>query len=67
MGARVSYYRKLKNYSQLELAEMCGMSETYICRIENARAKGITLEACVKLADVLEVDVERLIRIDDNV
>lgn len=67
IGARVAYYRKLKNYNQLELAEMCELSETYVCRIENAKAKGVTLETCIKLAEALNVEVEQLIKVNHEI
>lgn len=67
LGAKVSYYRKLKNYSQLDLGEMCGLSETYICRIENGKATGITLEACNNLAKALDVTMEELVKGDEMV
>ncbi len=67
IGARVAYYRKLKKYNQLELAEMCDLSETYICRIENAKAKGITLEICIKLAEALGIEVEQLIKANSDI
>ena len=36
VGLNIAYYRKLKGLSQIQLAEMTGISRTHMSRIETA-------------------------------
>ena len=60
IGARVAFYRKLKGYTQLDLGQMVNLSEDYISKIETGKALGVSLQACMKLAEALEVTLEDL-------
>lgn len=56
IGLKVSYYRKLKGYTQEELAELMGVSTSFIGQIEavNVR-KAISLDTLFKISKALEV------------
>ncbi|MGO1629535.1 helix-turn-helix transcriptional regulator [Microbacterium sp. JB110] len=50
--------RRDQGLSQAQLAEEIGMSRQWIVRFENGYASTATLELLVRMADVLELDVE---------
>jgi len=52
-GQRVRHYRKLKNFSQEEFADICGLHRTYIGSIERGE-RNITLINAEKIAHALE-------------
>lgn len=52
IGKRIKFYRKQKNISQMQLAELADLSAPYISYIETG-AKKISLPALVKIAEVL--------------
>ncbi|WP_291598036.1 helix-turn-helix transcriptional regulator [Blautia sp. LMAG:75] len=50
LGLTISYYRKLKGLTQLQLANAVGLSRTHISNIEAPRIKtSLSLEACLIL------------------
>lgn len=60
MGCNVSFknikkYRKLKRYSQVELANEVGTSATTISRLENDREKQPRLDVIARIGHILEV------------
>ena len=63
LGNNIRKYRKLKGYRQLDLALEMGLSEDYICRVENG-LKFISLRKLFKLSDVLKVKMKDLIDFD---
>ncbi len=63
LGINIKKYRKAKGYRQLDLAEAIGVSEDYICRVENG-LKFLSLRRLFKLADVLDVKVSDLVDFD---
>ena len=60
VGNRIRRYRKLKNLSQEELADLTEMSNSYISDIENGR-KEVKLDKLLIIANVLEVSIESLL------
>ncbi len=65
LGNQIRKQRKLKKYTLEQLAEILGVSTTFIGQIE--RAKGIpSLETLVKIANALEVSVDSLLFDDLN-
>lgn len=61
VGEQVTYFRKLKNLSQTELAEMVGKDRQYIYKIEKAKVTPniatlaiITTALNISLSDLLE-------------
>jgi transcriptional regulator with XRE-family HTH domain len=58
LGAKIAYYRRLRQLKQIDLAYEAGISEQYLSRIERGRqTTGLTLLTLYKLADKLEVKV----------
>lgn len=60
IGKNIYNYRKQLNISQKELAERTGLSENYICRIENGY-KIPAMESFIKIANVLNVPSDFLL------
>jgi transcriptional regulator with XRE-family HTH domain len=52
-GQRVRHFRKLKDISQEELADLCGLHRTYIGSVERGE-RNITLLNAEKIATALE-------------
>ncbi len=58
IGLNIAYYRKLKGLTQLQLAELAGMSRTHMSNIEAPNMPtSISLDTLMDLADVLEIPV----------
>jgi len=58
LGLTIAYYRKLKGYTQQELAEASGLSRTHISNLEAPNMPtSISLEKLFDIADVLGVTV----------
>lgn len=61
IGLNVAYYRKLKGISQLQLAELIGLSRTHISNIEAPNMPtAVSLETLLDIADALNVPVKKL-------
>lgn len=60
IGLNILYYRRLRGYSQEELADRVGMSRPRLSAIERGNVT-LTLETMLKLAKELEVDIVNLI------
>lgn len=59
LGLTIAYYRKLKGYTQQELAEAAGLSRTHISNLEAPNMPtSISLEKLFDIADVLGVPVK---------
>ena len=57
----IKYYRKLKNITQEQLAELSDLSVSYIKQIEaNNEFKNITLNTLSKIAKSLDVNLNQL-------
>lgn len=67
IGAKIAYYRKLKDLTQLALADSIGISEDYLSRLENGKAPGVSLTLCMKLAEALGVTLEDLTKDSTNI
>lgn len=60
----LAYYRKLRGYTQRELAEKIGLnSRTYISRIEIGKT-ALSLDVALKASEVLNTSIEELISTD---
>lgn len=61
IGLNIAYQRKLKKYTQMQLAELAGISRTHMSNIEAPNMiTPISLEVVFNIADALEVPVETL-------
>ena len=57
----IRHYRKIKRITQTELGEMVGLSRFTIAAYES-REKSPTVETLMRIANVLDVPIEELIR-----
>lgn len=57
---RVRYYRKLRSMTQSQLAERVGVTQAYICSLENGKRTNPSLQLLLKIARALDVTVEEL-------
>lgn len=60
IGENLEKYRKLKGYTQSELAEKAGMSVPFYANLERG-AKGLSLKNMSALATALDVSIDYLI------
>ena len=54
-GARIVFYRTLKGYSQLELAETVGITRQYLSKLEHGHAI-CSMKTMCSIAEILEID-----------
>lgn len=61
IGAKIVYYRKIRNLRQEELAEKASITPQYLSRIENGGySKNVSLSTLMKIAGVLDVTMSQL-------
>ena len=61
LGLTIAYYRKLRGYTQLQLAEYTNLSRTHISNLEAPNMPtSISLDSLFEIADVLEIEVSIL-------
>lgn len=65
IGDKIRELRKEKNLSQLELARLAGISNTYLSDIEVGRTFP-SLKVIVSVSKVLEIDCSELIKEINN-
>ena len=58
-GEAVRRYRQMKEISQAEFAEMCGLHRTYISDIELGK-RNVSLENIEKIANALNISISQL-------
>lgn len=59
IGLKIAYYRKLKGYSQMKLAEMIDVSRTHLSNIEAPnKPTSISLDLLFRISEVLEIDIK---------
>lgn len=59
LGLNVSYYRRKRELTQEQLAEMAEIERNHMSSIELAKA-GTSLDVIFRMADALEVPVHKL-------
>ncbi len=60
IGRKISFYRKNKHYTQAALAEMLGISESYLSQVECGKVE-ISLKRLDQVAEKLDVDIVTLL------
>lgn len=60
VGKNVRKYRKLKGWTQKELAEKCSYSENFIGDIENNTFKTFSLNTLYHISKILDVHIKLL-------
>lgn len=62
IGLNIAYYRKLKGFTQLQLAESINISRTHMSNIEAPNMPtSVSLDTLMDIADTLEIPVETLL------
>ena len=65
IGLNIAYHRKLKGYTQLQLAEKINISRTHMSNIEAPNMPtSISLETLLDVADALEIPISSLLFFD---
>lgn len=63
LGMQIAKYRKRKNMTQMDLAKAAGISRTHMSNIEAAGMEtGISMELLFRIADILEISPEELLK-----
>lgn len=63
IGAKILYYRRLKGYTQGQLAERANISSSYLSKIEHGvYYDNLAFTTLMIIANALEVDVCELIK-----
>ena len=65
LGQRIKYFRKAKNLTQEQLAELVGMEPNSISIIESGR-NFPTLNSLEKIANALDIELNLLFRYNSN-
>ncbi len=62
IGLNIAYYRKLRNLTQMQLAEKIGISRTHISNIEAPNVPtSVSLDVLLKISRVLEISPSNLL------
>lgn len=63
IGCKVAYYRKMKKYTQKELATRAEISVSYLSRIERGAYKnGVPISTFLQIAKALDVHVSEFFK-----
>lgn len=66
IGIKISYYRKLRGYSQAQLAEKANMSSGFLSQIEApGMAVAISLEKLLSIAEALQIPPSKLLEFEE--
>jgi transcriptional regulator with XRE-family HTH domain len=63
IGDRLKYFRKLKQLSQEQMADLMYMSQGQYSRLETG-STGFNIERILRAAKILEIDVTQLLNAD---
>lgn len=67
IGLRISYFRRLKNMTQVELADKLHINKNYLSHIESGSAnKTVSLPLLIKIARALDVELSVLVDMNDR-
>ena len=64
IGLNILHYRKEQGLTQIELAEKCDISRTYMHKIETA-ACSCTLDTLIDIAEALNIPLKKLFEFKD--
>jgi transcriptional regulator with XRE-family HTH domain len=67
LGLRIAYFRKMKGFTQEQLAEKLGKSAGYIGAVEATNVeRAISLDMLFDIADLLGVPAYKFLQFDDG-
>lgn len=58
---KIKRIRKIKGLKQGELAKTVGISQTYLCELENSRKSNPSKDVLMRIAKSLEVSISELV------
>lgn len=64
LGLRIAFYRKRRGYTQEQLAEMVGISWSFLSQVEannGQKMKGISLDTLFSISEALDVPADRFL------
>ena len=64
IGLNILHYRKEQGLTQIELADKCNISRTYMQKIETA-ASSCTLDTLIDIAEALNIPLKKLFEFKD--
>jgi len=65
LGLKIAYFRKVKGYTQEELAEYMGVATSYIGAIEAPNMdKNISLTTLFRIANILDIPLWKFLDFD---
>lgn len=64
LGKRISFYRRQRGFSQIDLAKIIGRSESWVSQVERGTRSIDRISVLMKLADALEVTLSSLKEMD---
>jgi transcriptional regulator with XRE-family HTH domain len=68
IGLKIAYYRKLRGFTQEQLAEKLGLSAAYIGHIEAPNInKALSLDTLFDIAQVLHVPAHQFLLFDETI
>lgn len=67
IGLKIAYYRKLRGFTQEELAELVGLTPAFVGHLEAPNiTKALSLDVLFDIAAVLDVTPSKFLAFDDN-
>lgn len=60
LGLNISYFRKSRGYTQIELAEILGIDRSHMSAIELANV-GVSLDVIFRICDALNITEKQLL------
>lgn len=64
IGKNIRKYRKLKGWTQRELAEKLLLSESFIAKLESVTHQTISIDTLEQIAHILNIDIRELFNKD---
>ena len=66
IGLRIAYFRKMRNFTQAELADKVHINKNYLSHIESGSAnKVISLPLLIDLSKALDIELSVLVDLND--
>lgn len=68
LGLKIAYYRKLRGFTQEQLAEQIGLSTAFIGHVEAPNInKAVSLDTLFDIAAVLDIPVHKFLILDEDI
>lgn len=61
IGRKIAYFRRLKGYTQEQLAEVLGISANYLSQIECGKRRKYPLYTLIAISEILHVPLKALL------